>query len=248
MDSNSSPAGTPAEGPLTPEALAPAGTVAATTERATAFLRAVYAWMFAGLAVTALTAWLVASSPALVQGIAGNRVAFWALIIAQFGIVIFLNARVQKLAPATASLLFILYSALTGVFLSFVLLLFSRESVATTFVVTSGMFGGLALYGNLTKRDLSGLGQFALMGLVGVVLASLVGIFWHNDMFQWVLTICGVVVFTCLTAWDARRLRAMALALPEGRTGSYAVVGALSLYLDFINLFLFLLRLLGRRD
>jgi len=114
--------------------------------------------------------------------------------------------------------------------------------------VTAGAFGSLALYGTLTKRDLSGLGQFAFMGLIGVVIASIVGIFWHNDLFQWVLTICGVVVFTCLTAWDAKRIRAMATALPDGRTGSYAVVGALSLYLDFINLFLFLLRLLGRRD
>ena len=216
--------------------------------RAAAFLRAVYGWMFAGLAVTAVTALAVASTPGLVQTIASNRLAFWGILIAQFGVVIFLNARVQKLAPATASLLFLGYSALTGVFLSFVLLLFTKESVATTFLVTSGMFGALALYGNVTKRDLTGLGQFAFMGLIGVVIASLIGIFWHNDMFQWVLTLCGVVVFTCLTAWDARRLRAMALALPDGRTGSYAVVGALSLYLDFINLFLFLLRLLGRRD
>jgi FtsH-binding integral membrane protein len=239
MDSNS---------PTVPGAPAVPAYSATDLARAAGFLRAVYAWMFAGLAVTALTAWLVASSPALVQSIAGNRAAFWALIIAQFGIVIFLNARVQKLAPATASLLFLVYSALTGVFLSFLLLLFSKESVATTFVITSGMFGALALFGNLTKRDLTGLGQFAVMGLIGVVLASLVGIFWHNDQFQWVLSFCGVVVFTCLTAWDARRLRAMALALPDGRTGSYAVVGALSLYLDFINLFLFLLRLLGRRD
>ena len=233
--------------PPTPDVLANAPVATAAAERAAAFLRAVYGWMFAGLAITALTAWLVAASPALVQNIAQNRVMFWALIIAQFGIVILLSARVARLAPTTASLLFIVYSALTGGFLSFILLVFTRESVATTFVVTSGMFGGLALYGNLTKRDLSGLGQFAMMGLIGVVIASLVGIFWHNDMFQWVLTLCGVVVFTCLTAWDARRLRAMALALPDGRTGSYAVLGALSLYLDFINLFLFLLRLLGRR-
>jgi FtsH-binding integral membrane protein len=235
-----SPVPTPAEiaPPLSGEAVA----------RAAAFLRAVYGWMFAGLAVTAFTALAVASSPQLVQSVANNRALFWAILIAQFGVVILLSARVHKLAPATASLLFLGYSALTGVFLSVVLLLFTRESVATTFVITSAMFGALALYGNLTKRDLTGLGQFAFMGLIGVVLASLIGIFWHNDMFQWVLTICGVLVFTCLTAWDARRLRAMALALPDGRTGSYAVVGALSLYLDFINLFLFLLRLLGRRD
>jgi FtsH-binding integral membrane protein len=104
-----------------------------------------------------------------------------------------------------------------------------------------------ALYGTTTKRDLTGLGQFAMMGLVGVVIASIVGIFWQNDTFQFVLSVCGVVAFTALTAWDARRLRALALALPEGGTGSYAIVGALTLYLDFINLFLFLLRLFGRR-
>jgi FtsH-binding integral membrane protein len=130
---------------------------------------------------------------------------------------------------------------------AFILLAYTGQSVANVFLVSAGAFGGLALYGTVTKRDLSGLGQFAMMGLIGVVIASIVSIFWHNDMLQFVLSVCGVVVFTGLTAWDANRLRAMALQLPDGRTGSYAVVGALSLYLDFINLFLFLLRLFGRR-
>jgi FtsH-binding integral membrane protein len=232
---------------LTPEAAPAAIGVAQADARVAAFLRSVYGWMCLGLAVTAGTAWFVAGTPGLVQAIASNRLAFWALLIAQFGIVIYLSARVQRLAPATAALLFIAYSALTGAFLSFVLLLFTSQSVTSTFLVTGGMFGALALYGTVTKRDLSGLGQFAMMGLIGVVLASIVGIFWQNDMFQFVLSVCGVVVFTALTAWDARRLKAMALALPEGQTGSYAIVGALSLYLDFINLFLFLLRLFGRR-
>jgi FtsH-binding integral membrane protein len=133
------------------------------------------------------------------------------------------------------------------VLFSFILIIYARESIATTFLVTAGMFGSLAAYGTVTKRDLSGLGQFVMMGLVGVVIASIVGIFWQNSMFQFVLSCCGVIVFTGLTAWDAQRLRAMALALPEGQTGSYAILGALSLYLDFINLFLFLLRFLGRR-
>ena len=232
---------------LTPGAAPAAIDVAHADARVAAFLRSVYGWMCAGLAITAGTAWFVAGSPGLVQAIATNRLAFWGLLIAQFGIVIFLSARVQRLAPATAALLFIAYSALTGAFLSFVLLLFTSQSVTSTFLVTGGMFGALALYGSVTKRDLSGLGQFAMMGLIGVVLASIVGIFWQNDLFQFVLSVCGVVVFTALTAWDARRLKAMALALPEGQTGSYAIVGALSLYLDFINLFLFLLRLFGRR-
>ncbi len=230
-----------------PSAASPALTGVAADSRVALFLRAVYGWMCLGLGITAVTAFAVASSPAVVTAIATNKVLFWALIIAQLGLVIVLSARVQKLSPGVASLLFLLYSGLTGVTFAFILLAYTGQSVASVFVVTAGMFGALALYGTTTKRDLAGLGQFAMMGLVGVVIASIVGIFWHNDTFQFVLSVCGVVAFTALTAWDARRLRAMALALPEGGTGAYAIVGALSLYLDFINLFLFLLRLFGRR-
>ena len=230
---------------LTPPALATDASIAGA--RVSTFLRAVYGWMFVGLAVTAAVAWYVASSPAILSAIAGNRVLFWAVLLAPLGLVIFLSARVAKLAPATAASLFVLYSALTGVMFAFILLAYTGQSVANVFLVSAGAFGGLALYGTVTKRDLSGVGQFAMMGLIGVVIASIVSIFWHNDMLQFVLSVCGVVVFTGLTAWDANRLKAMALQLPDGRTGSYAVVGALSLYLDFINLFLFLLRLFGRR-
>ncbi|HTL04871.1 MAG TPA: Bax inhibitor-1/YccA family protein [Gemmatimonadales bacterium] len=211
------------------------------------FLRSVYGWMCLGLAITAGTALWVSNTPGLVQSIASNRLLFWGILIAQFGVVIYLSARVQRLAPATAGLLFTGYSALTGVFLSLLLLIYTAQSIASTFLVSASMFGALALYGTVTRRDLSGLGQFAMMGLFGVLIASVVGIFWQNSMFQFVLSVCGVVVFTGLTAWDAQRLRALALALPEGRTGSYAIVGALKLYLDFINLFLFLLNLFGRR-
>jgi FtsH-binding integral membrane protein len=217
------------------------------TERVSTFLRAVYGWMCAGLGVTAMTAWFIASSPGLVVAIATNRPLFWGLVIAQLGIVLVLSARVQKLAASTASLLFIVYSALTGVTISFVLLAFTGESVTSTFLVTAGMFGGLALYGTSTKRSLDGLGQFLFMGLLGVVLASFVGMFWHSDGLQFVISFIGVIVFTGLTAYDAQRLKTMALAMPEGQTGSYAIVGALALYLDFINLFLFLLRFLGNR-
>jgi FtsH-binding integral membrane protein len=216
-------------------------------QRVGTFLRAVYGWMFAGLAITAVTASFIAASPSLVVSIATNRPVFWGLMIAQLGIVFVLSARVQRLAPSTASLLFIVYSALTGVTLSFVLLAFTGESVATTFLVTSGMFGALALYGTVTARNLQGFGQFLFMGLIGVVLASIVGIFWHSDALQFVISFIGVIVFTGLAAYDAQRLKTMALAMPAGQTGSYAIVGALALYLDFINLFLFLLRFLGNR-
>jgi uncharacterized protein len=218
-----------------------------TAERVNAFLRAVYGWMFAGLAITAVTAAFVASSPALVTALVANRLLFWVLVIAQLGIVFALSARVDRLAPSTASALFIAYSALTGVTLSLILLVFTGESIATTFVVTGGMFGALALYGSATRRDLSGLGSFLFMGLVGLMLASIVGLFWQNGALQFLISFVGVIVFTGLTAYDAQRLKAMALAMPGGQTGSYAVVGALALYLDFINLFLFLLRFLGQR-
>jgi FtsH-binding integral membrane protein len=232
---------------MTPEA--PIAGAYEIADRVGAFLRAVYGWMCAGLAITALTATAIASSPAVVVAIATNRPLFWGLIIAQLGIVWVLSARVQRLAASTASMLFIAYSALTGVTISFVLLAYTGESVATTFLVTAGMFGALATYGTVTRRSLAGMGQFLFMGLIGVVLASLVGMFWHSDALQFVITFIGVIVFTGLAAYDAQRLKAMALAMPAGQTGSYAVVGALALYLDFINLFLFLLRFLGgRRD
>jgi FtsH-binding integral membrane protein len=219
----------------------------AADERVTTFLRSVYGWMALGLAITALVAYFVAASPAIVYTIARNRPLFWGLMIAQIGIVVWLSARVQSMAPATASLLFMVYSAMTGLTMSFVLLAFTGESVATTFMVTAGTFGALAAYGTVTKRSLAGWGQFLFMGLIGVVLASLVGLFWQNDAFQFVLSFIGVIVFTGLTAYDAQRLKVMALALPSGHTGAYAVVGALTLYLDFINLFMMLLRFTGNR-
>jgi FtsH-binding integral membrane protein len=211
------------------------------------FLRGVYGWMCGGLGITAATAWIVANSPSMVRAIATNSLLFWAIVIAQFGIVIALSARVGRLAAGTASALFIAYSALTGVTLSFILLLYTAESIASTFVITAGMFGSLALYGTFTRRNLSGFGQFMFMGLIGLVLASLVGMFWQNDGLQFMISLVGVVVFAGLTVWDAQRLKGLALVTNTGGTSSYTIVGALALYLDFVNLFLFLLRFLGGR-
>lgn len=216
-------------------------------ERVGAFLSKVYSWMFFGLLVTAVTAFAVASSPAIIEVVILNRLVFWALIIAQLGLVFYLSARVDKVAPATAAGLFILYSGLTGVTSSVILLAYTGASIVSTFIITAGMFGTMAVFGTVTKRSLAGMGQFLFMGLIGLVLAMIVGIFWQSDALQFVITIVGVLVFTGLTAWDAQRLKQMAVSLPDGRVGSYAVVGALSLYLDFINLFFFLLRLTGNR-
>src|SRR5829696_3104203 len=217
--------------------------------RVTAFLSKVYGWMFLGLLITAGTALAVASSPILIETLILNRILFWILVLGQLGLVFYLSARVEKMAPTTAAGLFMLYSALVGVTSSVILLMYTGASIVSTFVITAGMFGALAVFGTTTKRSLAGVGQFMFMGLIGLILASVVGIFWQNSALQFVITVVGVLVFTGLTAWDAQRLKQMAVALPDGRVGAYAVVGALSLYLDFINLFFFVLRLIGgRRD
>ena len=216
-------------------------------ERVGAFLSRIYAWMFAGLLITAAIAFAIASTPALIEVVIVNRLVFWVIVIAQLGLVFYLSARVDKIAPAAAAGLFLLYSALVGVTSSVVLLIFTGASIAQTFIVTAGMFGATAIFGTVTKRSLAGVGHFMFMGLIGLILASIVGFFWHSGALQFVISVVGVVVFTGLTAWDAQRLKQMAVTLPDGRVGSYAVVGALSLYLDFINLFFFLLRFTGNR-
>ncbi|HEV7475230.1 MAG TPA: Bax inhibitor-1/YccA family protein [Pyrinomonadaceae bacterium] len=216
-------------------------------ERVGAFLSKVYGWMFVGLLITAVIAFAVASSPALIETLILNRLLFWGLLFAQLGLVFYLSARVDKMAPATAAGLFALYSALVGVTTSVILLAYTGSSITQTFIITSGMFGATAVFGTVTKRSLAGWGQFLFMGLIGLLLAMLVGIFWHSEALQFVISVVGVLVFTGLTAYDAQRLKQMAVALPDGQAGSYAVVGALSLYLDFINLFFFLLRFTGNR-
>jgi FtsH-binding integral membrane protein len=205
--------------------------------------------MCVGLAITATVALGVASSPTLVQAIFGNKILFFGLFAAEIGLVFYLSARINKIAAGTAAGLFLLYSALNGATLSLILLRYTGTSIASTFLVTAGMFGALALFGTATKRSLAGVGQFAFMGLIGIILASVVGIFWKSEGLQFGISIVGVIVFTGLTAWDAQRLKTMAATVPESSYGSYSVVGALALYLDFINLFLFLLRFMGgRRD
>jgi FtsH-binding integral membrane protein len=218
-----------------------------TMEQVNAFLKSVYAWMFLGLAVTAVVSTAVAGSPAAIGALVHNPPLLWGLLIVELVLVFALAARVDKLGPGVAAGLFLLYSALNGVTCSMVLLAYTGESVAAAFVVAAGMFGAAALLGATTKRSLAGAGQYLVMALVGLVLASLVELFWRNNMLQFLIAVGGVIIFTGLAAWDAQRLKQMALEVPADRMGAYAVVGALSLYLDFINLFLSLLQLLGNR-
>ena len=215
--------------------------------RVTAFLSKVYGWMFLGLLVTAGTAVTVASSPALIKTLILNRGLLLLMVFAQLGLVIYLSVRVNKMAPAMAAGLFLVYSALVGITTSSIFMVYTGASIVSAFVIAGGMFGAMAVFGSLTKRSLAGVGQFMFMGLIGLVIASIVNIFLFSDMLSFVISVVGVLVFTGLTAWDAQRLKQMAVALPDGRTGTYAVVGALSLYLDFINLFFFILRLTGGR-
>jgi uncharacterized protein len=216
--------------------------------RVATFLRGVYGWMFVGLLVTAAVAFFVASQPALIQALVANRIVFFGLIIAQLALVVFLSARVHAMTPAWAGGIFLFYSALTGVTLSLILLIYTGASLATTFGISAGMFGALAVYGTVTKRSLDGVGSFAFMGLIGVILAMIVNWFLKSDALHFVISVVGVIVFTGLTAYDAQKMRRMAVELDGESAGSYAVAGALTLYLDFINLFLFLLRFLGRKN
>jgi hypothetical protein len=217
-------------------------------ERVSSFLRSVYAWMFVGLGITAVTAFVVAGTPIIMDTIASNPSLIWVFFIAQIGLVLFLSVKVNSLAPTTAAGLFIVYSVLTGVTSSIILLVYTGTSIVATFIITAGMFGAMAVFGTVTKRSLAGVGQFFFMGLIGLILASIVGIFVQSAALQFVISVVGVLVFTGLTAWDAQRLKEMATSLPADRVGSYAILGALSLYLDFINLFFYLLRFTGRRD
>jgi hypothetical protein len=209
------------------------------------FMSTVYGWMTGGLALTAVVAYVVASTPALLQVVIGNRAVFFGLIIAELGLVIAISAMVNRLSAAAAGGLFALYSALNGATLSVVLLAYTGASVALAFVSTAGTFGVMSVYGTVTKRDLTSWGSFLFMGLIGVVIASLVNLFLRSTMLSWVVSCMGVVVFTGLTAYDTQKLRALARA--GGGAAALPVRGALSLYLDFINLFLSLLRLLGSR-
>ncbi len=230
----------------------PFGTIA-TPERLaevqSAFLRRVYNWMGLGLALTALVAYYTASNPSLLKLVLGNQLIFFALIIAQLGLVVALSAAINRFTPAMATGLFFLYAGLTGLTLSVIFVAYTRSSITNAFVVTAGTFALTSLYGYTTKRDLTSWGSFFFMGLVGIVLASLVNLFLQNETIYWVTTYIGVIVFVGLTAYDTQYLKNMAGTgfADEAMESKAAVIGALKLYLDFINLFLLLLRIMGGR-
>jgi len=215
-----------------------------------AFIRRVYNWMGLGLALTALVAYYTAASPSLTRLIFGNQLIFFALIIGELALVFALSAAIDRLQPSTATIMFFVYAGLNGLTLSVIFLAYTQASIANTFFVTAGTFGLTSLYGYTTKRDLTSWGSFFFMGLIGIILASLVNFWLQSEAVYWVITYIGVFVFVGLTAYDTQAIKNMAAAgfSDTASESKAAVIGALRLYLDFINLFLMLLRIMGRRD
>jgi uncharacterized protein len=204
-----------------------------------------YRWMTLGLATTGVVALGVAHSPDLVDLLLGNRVLFYALLFAQLGLVFGLSAAAWRVSTPVAALLFFAYAGLTGVTFSTLFLVYTASSIAGTFFVTAGGFAGLSAVGFFTKKDMSAFGRFAIFALVGIILASLVNLFLQSSGLGWLITIVGVLLFAGLTAYDTQRLKRL---FESGQThANLPIVGALTLYLDFINMFLFLLRIMGSR-
>lgn len=223
-------------------------------EMSTAFpilMRKVYLWMTMALAITGITAYYVANDETLLTAIVTNQILFWGLIIAEFGLVIGLTAAINKLSLTTATLMFVLYSVINGATMSFIFLIYTASSVTNVFLITAGTFAAMAAFGYFTKADLSSLGKILMMALIGVIIATIVNIFTKSEGLAVILNYVGVLVFVGLTAYDSQKIKNMLLTAPDASEASQkiALLGALSLYLDFINLFLYLLRILGsRRD
>ena len=213
-----------------------------------AYMLKIYNYMALGLGITGVIAYYVASNENLLMAIMGNQILFWGLIIAQFGAVMFLVSRVSKMSTRAAQLTFWGYAALTGLTLSGVFAAYTFESLARVFFITSGTFGAMSLYGYTTKRDLTAMGSFLMMGLMGLIIASVVNIFIQSSALMFLTSVLGVLIFVGFTAYDTQKLKHMYYQVGHTELAeNYAVVGALTLYLDFINLFLYLLRFMGDR-
>lgn len=211
-----------------------------------ALMSKVYLWMTLALVVTGMTAYYVASSPAILYAIVSNQIAFWGLFIGELVLVFVLSSRIMSLSFVTASLMFVIYSIMNGVFFSFILLAYTEQSIATTFLITAGTFGAMSLFGFVTKRDLSTMGRILFMLLIGLIIATVVNIFMKAEGLALILNYAGVVIFVGLTAYDTQSIKQM-LQEHGDKEGAekIALLGSLSLYLDFINLFLYLLRFFG---
>ena len=214
-------------------------------------MRKVYLWMSLALAITGFTAYYVATSEAILTAIFTNQILFWGLIIAELGLVFGLSAAINRLSLTTATLMFVLYSVINGATMSFIFLAYTMSSITSVFFITAGTFAVMALFGYFTKTDLSSMGKILFMALIGIIIATIVNIFVKSSGLEIILNYLGVLVFVGLTAYDTQKIKKMLLMAPDAGEGAQkiALLGALSLYLDFINLFLYLLRIFGgKRD
>ncbi|MBR6885773.1 MAG: Bax inhibitor-1/YccA family protein [Prevotella sp.] len=210
-------------------------------------MRKVYTWMTLALVITGITAWVVAHSPAILQMIMTNKILFLGLLFGELILVWSVSAAINRLSLTTATLLFVLYSVLNGVTMSFIFLAYTYESVTNVFLITAGTFAAMAFFGYFTKTDLSSIGRILFMALIGLIIATIVNIFVKSNGFGMILNYLGVLIFVGLTAWDTQKIKQMlSMAEDTGETAQkVALMGALSLYLDFINLFIHLLRIMG---
>ena len=221
--------------------------------RVNSFVRSVYNWMAIGLGITGVVAYGVANSPGVIEVIFGSRLIFFGLIVAQLAMVFMISARIQRMQASTATMLFIVYSALYGATLSSIFLAYAQSAITSTFFICAATFTACSVYGWTTRRDLTTMGGFLTMGLIGIVIASVVNMFFQSGAVSTIVSYVGVLVFVGLTAYDTQDIKNMALSQPgdidAGAVRKGAILGALKLYLDFINLFLMLLRIFGgRRD
>ena len=211
-------------------------------------MRRVYGKMFLGLLATAITSFMMLSSETLITMLLGNRIIFWGLMIAELALVFGISGAINKLSSGTATALFYLYSVLNGVTLTPIFLAYTFSSISQTFLITSLTFGAMTAFGYFTKQDLSKFGSFLSMALIGLIVASLINLFMGSSTLEWIISLAGVAIFIGLTAWDTQKIKEMASMTDPSQVGKVATLGALILYLDFINLFLYLLRFFGSRD
>lgn len=222
----------------------------AVSEALPALMRKVYLWMTMALVITGFTAYGVANTPALKTALYSNPTIFWILAIAELALVFGVTAAINRISLTTATLMFILYSVLNGAMLSSIFLVYTQSSIATVFFITAGTFGAMALVGYTTKTDLSSMGKILFMALIGLIIATIVNFFVKSSGLDLILSYVGVLIFVGLTAWDSQKIKQMMLQAPDAGEGmqKMALLGALTLYLDFINLFIYLLRIFGKRD
>lgn len=226
----------------------PQPAVGALDARVSQVMKRVYLKMFLGLLVTALVSFFCAGSPAVLSFYAQHSWLIWGLFIAELVLVFAISGGISRMQSSTATALFFLFAVINGLALFPIFLVYTHVSIAKTFFITAGTFGAMSIYGYFTTKDLTRWGSFLMMALIGLIICTVINIFWANSTFDWIISGLGVLIFVGLTAWDTQKIKQWAAAAPFEATGKLATLGALSLYLDFINLFLYLLRFFGNRD